>query len=162
MNLSPHDTLLTTWALDREIVLMKVLPAPRPAVYAAWANADSFAQWFGPDGFTTEVQEWSFQEGAISRFTMTAADGTVYTNRYLYVEIVPEQRLTMIHGSDLDDDPGRFGMTVTFDEQQDGKTIITMRQLHPHPEQRAAVIGFGAVEMGLQTLQKLADFLASH
>lgn len=50
-------------------------------------------------------------------------------------------------------------MTVTFDEQSDGKTILTLRQLHPSRERRQIVIGFGAVEYGLQTLEKLAVWL---
>jgi hypothetical protein len=44
-------------------------------------------------------------------------------------------------------------------EQEDGKTVLTLRQLHPTVEQRDAGIGFGAVELGLQTMQKLARHL---
>jgi hypothetical protein len=51
--------------------------------------------------------------------------------------------------------------TVTFDQQSDGKTVITMRQLHPTKEQREAVIGFGGVEYGYQTLGKLAKHVES-
>ncbi len=40
------------------------------------------------------------------------------------------------------DDPDRFRITVTFDEQADGKTVLTMRQLHPSRERRQVVIGF--------------------
>jgi hypothetical protein len=47
----------------------------------------------------------------------------------------------------------------TFDEQSDKKTVLTMRQLHPTKEQRAIEIGFGAVELGYQTLDKLAEHL---
>ena len=65
----------------------------------------------------------------------------------------------MDHGSDVDDDPGCFRVTITLDEQADGKTVLTLRQLHPSVEQRAAGIGFGAVELGLQTLDKLARHL---
>lgn len=90
---------------------------------------------------------------------MTAADGTLYTNRFDYLEVVPGERMVMDHGSDVDDDPSRFRVTLTFDEQADGKTVLTLRQLHPSAEQRAAVIGFGAVELGLQTMQKLARHL---
>jgi hypothetical protein len=42
-------------------------------------------------------------------------------------------------------------------EQSDGKTVITLRQLHPTKAQRDAGIGFGAVEFGYQTLEKLAQ-----
>lgn len=69
------------------------------------------------------------------------------------------ERLVMDHGPDVDDDPGRFRVTVTLDEQPGGKTALTLRQLHPTVAQREAVIGFGAVELGLKTLQKLARHL---
>ncbi len=55
--------------------------------------------------------------------------------------------------------PGAFFFTVTFEAQSDGKTVITLRQLHPTKAQRDRAIGFGAVEYGYQTLGKLARFL---
>jgi hypothetical protein len=63
------------------------------------------------------------------------------------------------HGDDIDNDQKRFRVTITFDEQADKKTVVTLRQLHPTKEQREAGVGFGAVELGYQTLDKLADHL---
>jgi hypothetical protein len=37
--------------------------------------------------------------------------------------------------------------------------VLTLRQLHPTVAQRAATIGFGAVELGQQTMNKLARYL---
>lgn len=54
----------------------------------------------------------------------------------------------MEHGSDEDNDSGKFSMLLTFDEQSDGKTVITLRQMHPTKERREGAIGFGAVEYG--------------
>ena len=90
---------------------------------------------------------------------MTSGDGTVFMNRFDYLEVVPGERLVFDHGYDIDDDPARFRVTLTFDEQADGKTVLTLRQLHPTVELREAKIGFGAVELGLQTMQKLARHL---
>jgi len=90
---------------------------------------------------------------------MTSGDGTVYTNRFDYLEVVPGERLVLDHGSDVDDDPARFRVTITLDEQSDGKTVLTLRQLHPTVEQRHEAIGFGAVELGQQTMDKLARHL---
>ena len=149
----------TTWPLDREIVLVRVLDAPREAVFAAWTDADAFCQWFGPEGFTCTVREMDVRPGGRARFEMTSGDGTVFTNRFDYLEVVPGERLVLDHGSDLDDDPARVRVTITLDEQADGKTVLTLRQLHPTVEQRAATIGFGAVELGLQTMDKLARHL---
>jgi uncharacterized protein YndB with AHSA1/START domain len=159
MTTTPTHTDPVTWALDREIVLVRVLDAPRDVVFAAWTDADAFCQWFGPEGYTCTVQEMDVRPGGRARFVMTAPDGTVYTNRFEYLEIVPGQTLVIDHGSDTDDDPGRFRVTITFDEQSDGKTVLTLRQLHPTAAQRQAAIGFGAVELGLQTMHKLARHL---
>ena len=51
MSNTPNLTNPTTWALDREIVLVRVLDATRDAVFAAWTDAEAFCQWFGPDGY---------------------------------------------------------------------------------------------------------------
>ena len=149
----------TTWALDREIVLVRVLDAPRDAVFAAWTDADAFCQWFGPDGYTCTVRQMDVRPGGRASFDMISADGTEYTNRFDYLEIAPSERLVLDHGSDIDDDPARFRVTLTLDEQADGKTVLTLRQLHPTVAQRDAGISFGAVELGLQTMRKLARHL---
>ena len=97
--------------------------------------------------------------GGRLRFDMRAPDGKVWDNRIAFLEIKSPELLVYDHGSDKDDDPGRFLVTITFDEQSDKKTVVTMRQLHPTKEQRAIGIGFGAVELGYQTLDKLAEHL---
>ena len=147
------------WSLDREIVLVRVFDAPRDAVFAAWTDPDAFCLWFGPEGFTCTVFEMDVRPGGRARFEMVSPDGTVFPNRMEFLEIVPNERIVMDHGTDVDDDPGRFRVTITLDEQGDGKTILTLRQLHPTAEHRKNAIGFGAVELGLQTLDKLARHL---
>jgi len=80
--------------------------------------------------------------GGRACFDMISADGTVYTNRFDYLEVVPSERLVLDHGSDTDDDPARFRVTLTLDQQADGKTVLTLRQLHPTAELRDEKIGF--------------------
>ena len=159
MSSTPSIADPTTWALDREIVLVRVFDATREAVFTAWTDADAFCQWFGPDGYTCTVREMDVRPGGRACFDMVSRDGIVDTNRFDYLEVVPGERLVLDHGHDIDDDPTRFRVTLTFDEQTDGKTVLTLRQLHPTVEQRAEGIGFGAVELGLQTMQKLAHHL---
>ena len=149
------------WALDREIVLSRVFDAPRELVFRVWTEKDHFAKWFGPRGFTTTIREADMRVGGRLRFDMRAPDGKVWDNRIEFLEIKRPELLVFDHGSDKDDDPGSFRVTLTFDEQSDKKTVLTLRQLHPTKEQRAAGIGFGAVELGSQTLEKLADHLRS-
>lgn len=148
-----------SWSLDREIVLSRVFDAPRALVFDAWMRIEHLREWFGPRGFKTVTKEADIRQGGVWRFDMIAPDGTVFDNRMEFVEVKAPELLVMNHGSDKDEDPHRFRVTVTFDEQADKKTIVTMRQLHPSKEQRAATIGFGAVELGYQTLDKLAEHL---
>ena len=99
--------------------------------------------------------------GGMLRFDMLAPDGKCWDNRIVFLEMKRPELLVFDHGSDKDDDPNRFRVTITFDEQSDKKTVMTMRQLHPTAERRAIGIGFGAVELGYQTLDKLAEHLRS-
>jgi uncharacterized protein YndB with AHSA1/START domain len=149
-----------TWALDREIVLTRVFAAPREMVFQAWTDPKQVTQWFGPQGFKTETLEIDIRVGGRWRFIWTAPDGTKYDNRMVFLQVVSPRLLEFDYGSDLDDDPARFRTTITFDAQSDGKTVVTMRQLHPTAEQREGTIAFGAVEIGFGTLDKLAEHLA--
>jgi uncharacterized protein YndB with AHSA1/START domain len=153
----------TNGELDREIVLSRVIDAPRERVFRAWVEPERMFQWFGPSGFRCEVHQASEAEvGAVWRFDMIAPDGRRYDNRMVFLEVTPFSRLVLDHGTDTDNDPTRFRVTLTFDAQSDGKTVLTLRQLHPTRAQRDGGIGFGAVELGYQTLDKLARSLQEH
>lgn len=149
------------WPIDREIVLARVIEAPRSVAYAAWADPDQIQKWFGPEGMTIETREIELRPGGRWRFDMVAPDGFRYSNRMVFLRMEAPSLIEVEHGSDQDDDPGRFRMAVTFDEQGNGKTVVTLRQMHPSKAQREATIGFGAVEYGAQTLDKLARHVAS-
>jgi uncharacterized protein YndB with AHSA1/START domain len=155
-----HAEDRTTWSLDREIVLTRVIAVPRDIVFRAWTDAEQLVQWFGPAGFTIDSYECDVRVGGRWRFKMVAPDGTIYGNRMEFLQVEPPRLLVFDHGDDVDDDPGRFRVTITFDEQSDGKTVIMLRQWHPTKAQRDAAIGFGAVEYGNQTIDKLAAFVA--
>ena len=153
-----HDPRVT-WALEREIVLSRVIAAPRSRVFQAFTDPSRITRWFGPEGFTIETLEIDIREGGRWRFVYTGPNGTRYENRMVFLRVDVPRLLEIEHGSDVDDDPTRFHMTITFDEQSDGKCVLPLRQLHPTKEQRDATIGFGAVEFGYQTLDKLARHL---
>ena len=148
------------WPLDREIVVSRLIDAPRSLVYAAWTDPEQIQVWFGPEGFGIETHQIDLRPGGVWRFDMVAPDGTRYGNRMVFLRLEEPSLIEVEHGADQDDDPGRFRMLLTFDEQSNGKTVLTLRQMHPSKAQREGAIGFGAVEYGGQTLEKLARHLA--
>jgi uncharacterized protein YndB with AHSA1/START domain len=157
---TPPPSAWSGWPLDREIVFSRVIDAPRTLVYAAWADPEQIVAWFGPEGFTLETHEIDLAPGGVWRFDMIAPDGTRYTNRMRFLRMEAPALIEVEHGADEDDDPGKFNMRVAFDEQSNGKTVVTLRQMHPSAEHRARGIGFGAVEYGGQTVDKLARHVA--
>lgn len=156
------ETLYETWSMDREIVLVKVLKHPRGKVFAAWMDPAALSQWYGPDGLNIESHEADIRAGGQWRFDMVGVfEGKEqrFPNLMRFIEIVPDERIVIDYGNGETGDPDRFYMVVTFDEQADGKTVLTLRQLHPSRERRQAVVAFGAVEYGLQTLDGLERWL---
>ena len=141
---------------QRELVITRVLDAPRELVFEAWSDPKHLPQWFGPAGFRIESKEIDVRVGGLWRFDMIAPDGTRFPNRMRFRRIEAPRLIEIDHGSDKDEDPGMFRVTVTFDAHGE-KTVLTLRQLHPTAAQRETVISFGAVELGYQTLDKLAQ-----
>lgn len=158
--LNTADSPWRDWPIDREIVLGRVIDAPRSLVYAAWTDPDQIQDWFGPEGMAIDTKEIDINPGGLWRFDMVTSDGLRYSNRMLFLRMEAPALIEVEHGTDQDNDPGRWRMLVTFDEQSDGKTVLTLRQMHPSKRQRDAKLGFGAVFYGGQTLEKLALHLA--
>lgn len=155
--------LFETWSLDREVVVVKVLNHARAKVFAAWMDPEALAQWYGPAGLSIENHKAEIREGGEWHFDMVGMfEGREqrFPNLMRFLKIVPNELIVVDYGTPEPDDPDRFYMTITFDEQSDGKTVLTLRQLHPSRERRQMVIGFGAVEYGLQTLGGLDAWLS--
>lgn len=148
-----------SWPLDREVVISRVINAEREKVFRAWSDPAQIVQWFGPSGMDVETHEIDIREGGIWRFDMATPDGTRFANHMEFQRIDAPRLIEVKHGADAND-PDSFWMLITFDEQSNGKTVITLRQMHPSAERRNTVIGFGAVEYGGQTLDKLAKHVA--
>jgi uncharacterized protein YndB with AHSA1/START domain len=148
-----------TWSLDREIVLTRVFDAPRDVVFRAWTDPEHIQRWFGPKGFSCTTHAIDMRVGGMWRFDMIGPDGKVYPNRMTFLQMKAPELLVFDHGDDSVDDPNRFHVTITFDPQSNGKTVVTLRQLHPSKARRDACIGFGAVELGNTTMDKLEAHL---
>lgn len=146
-----------TTTSDREIVITRLFDAPRELVFKAWIDREAIGQWFGPNGFSLTIHEMDVRPGGLWRFIMHGPDGTDYDNRVEYIEIAEPERLVYNHGSD--EEPNQFRATITF-EEQGGKTRLTMHSLFATAQGRDKAAGFGAVEGGNHTLDRLADFLA--
>jgi uncharacterized protein YndB with AHSA1/START domain len=110
-----------------EMVLTRILNAPRERVFQAWTDAVELARWWGSNDFTNPVCEVNAQRGGAIRIHMRAPNGTTYPMMGIYQEIVALERLVFTssalgeHGEPLFD----VLNTVTFAEEG-GKTRLTV------------------------------------
>lgn len=145
---------------DREIVVSRVIDAPREKVFAAWTDPVQVVKWWGPEGFTTTMLESDLRPGGVRKLVMHGPDGTDYHNKSVYVEIVEPERLIYEQiGGRQGGGSAHFTMTATF-EDREGKTELTMRMLFKSTAARDQVIEeFGAVEGAKQTIARLAQLM---
>jgi uncharacterized protein YndB with AHSA1/START domain len=144
---------------DREVLITRIIDAPRDLVFGAWVDSKHADKWMGPAGYTTVTQSMDVRPGGMWRFTMSGPQG-VFPNRVTYIEVEKPSRLLYKHGADKDDDPDAFEVTVTFEALGDDRTHITMRSVFPTAAVRDKVVKeFKAIEGGYQTLERLEQLL---
>ena len=144
---------------DREIVIDRIIKAPRDLVFEAFTDVRHLSRWWGPDGFTTTTRAFDFRVGGEWDFVMHGPDGTDYQEWISWTEISPPERIALVHG-EYPGDPSAFESVLTF--ATDGvATRIEMRAVFPTREQRdEAVEKYHAIEGGQQTLDNLAAYVA--
>lgn len=67
----------------------RLLPFKLADVFAAFAQAEQLAQWWGPDGFTNDFEVFEFRPQGRWTFVMIGPDGQRYPNQNLFVETSP-------------------------------------------------------------------------
>jgi hypothetical protein len=115
---------------DREIVISRVIGAPRELVFEAFTEVRHLSQWWGPEGFSTTTRAFEFRVGGEWDFVMHGPDGTDYQEWISWIEIAPPARIEM-------------------------RTVFRTKELRDE-----AVENYHAIEGGQQTLGNLAAYVA--
>jgi len=145
----------------RELVIMRVLNAPRKLVWKAWIDPKHVAQWWGPKGFTNPVCELDVRPGGAIRIHMRGPDGTVYPMTGVYQEIVEPERLVFTSGAlDKQGKPLFEVLTTVTLTEQGGKTTLTVRARVVKSTDEAAPYLAGMNEGWNQTLDRLTAYVA--
>src|SRR5262249_9468881 len=154
---SGGEPVLTT--ADREIVIARMIDAPRELVFEAYTQVRHLSRWWGPEGFSTTTRSFEFRVGGEWDFVMHGPDGTHYQRWSPWREIVRPERIALLHGESRDD-PNAFESDLTF-EPVGGQTRVVMRAVFPTRVLRdEAVEKYHAIEGGEQTLRHLAAYVA--
>src|SRR5512147_2766177 len=112
---------------DREIVITRTFNALPHIVFKAWTTAELFKRWWVPKsmGMTLVSCETDVRVGG--GYKLVFGNGMAFHGRY--TEVVPNERIVWTN----DETEGGSITTLTL-EEQDGKTLLTMRELYPSKE----------------------------
>src|SRR6476620_11561997 len=154
-----QETRAESATADREIVISRVIAAPRELVFEAFTEVRHLSRWWGPEGFSTTTRSFEFREGGAWDFVMHGPDGTDYQEWIRWTEIAAPERIALLHGESRDD-PNAFESVITF-AADGGATRIEMRTVFPTKQLRdEAVETYRASEGGRQTLANLAAYVS--
>jgi len=149
----------TTFATpsDREVVITRIVDAPRRLVFEAWTNPEHVPQWLlGPEGWTMPVCEIDLRVGGTWRYVWRKDDGAEMAMSGIYREVVRPERIVSTE---------RWGPewpetvnTVQLVEAA-GRTTITITVLYPSKEARDMALQTGMKEGMNQGFARLDELL---
>lgn len=152
---------------EKSIVISRVFNAPREQVWRAWTDPGAIAQWFGPKGFSTRVDELDFRPGGRSKYTMIGPDGAEYPSVGVFREVVPMEKIVTTDefgedykASSKDDLPRGMVLTCFFEDAGPGRTLLTLHIAHPDAEGRRKHEEMGVVAGWGSTLDCLEEYLS--
>jgi uncharacterized protein YndB with AHSA1/START domain len=154
-----------------DLVLTRVLDAPRELVFMAWTSPEYLLHWWAPNGCTIPFCTVDLRVGGVFHYCMRLPEGKDIWGIGIYREIIPPERL--VYTDSFADamgnpvPPSHYGLspsysseslvTVTFVKQK-GKTTLTLRHSIPESVVEREGIRQGWSEM----LDRLADQLATN
>lgn len=125
---------------DRELVLTRLIDAPRDKLFRCWTEPELMKQWFVPRPWTTPRIEVDLRPGGKNFILMAGPNGEEMPNHGVYLEIVPNEKLVFTDAFTeawVPSEKPFFVGTITF-EDEGGKTRYTARAAHWTKEDRDA------------------------
>ncbi|TAJ24128.1 MAG: polyketide cyclase, partial [Reyranella sp.] len=132
--------MTASFPADRELVLTRLIDAPREKLYRAWTDPELLKQWFAPKPWTTPFVELDVRPGGSGLFVMRSPEGQDMPNHGTYLEVVPNERLVSTDAFTRAWEPSAkpFMLLIVTFEDEGGKTRYTARVRHWTVEDKEA------------------------
>lgn len=151
---------------ETNLTITREFDAPRDLVWKAWTEPEHISQWFGPEGFSTRIDEYELKSGGRFTYVMIGPDGKEYPGTSLFKEVTPKDRIvaTDEFGDDMKaenpDLPAGMIVTETF-EDLGSKTKVTISIEHLSAADKKKHEDMGVVAGWNSSLDKFERHLAS-
>lgn len=159
-------------AEDSTLTLERTFDAPRQKVWDAFTKPELFIQWWGPQGWTTEVKEFDFSEGGVNHYGMKCVDkeqgewyGKYSWGKMVYSNIRPIEGFENVdyfvdENAVVQENMPASKTAMAFTEV-DGQTKIVSVTEYTTPEALKTVLDMGMLEGIAQTWDRLEELVAS-
>lgn len=151
MNATPNN--------DLELVITKLIDAPRDKLFRCWTEPQLITQWFTPKPWSTPRAETDPRPGGSSLIVMADPDGNEFPSRGVYLEVIKDEKIVFTDAFTKAWVPSEkpfFVGTITF-EEEGGKTRYTARAGHWTKEDRDAHEKMGFHEGWMQCAAQLEE-----
>ena len=78
---------------ELDLIISRLLRAPRSRVWQAWADPEHLKQWWCPKPWTTEVRAFDLKAGGAFHTTMRGPDGGVSDTPGSFLHVLPMERV---------------------------------------------------------------------
>ena len=121
-------------ASDQDLVISRIVRAPRKALWRAWSEPQLLKEWWCPRPWTTEVRAFDMRPGGNFHTFMKGPDGGTSDNPGCFLEVVPESRIaftSMLTGGWRPATPWMaFSAVITMAEEAEGTRYVAT-VMHP-------------------------------
>ena len=147
---------------DRELVLTRLIDAPREKLWRAFTEIPLLKQWFVPQPWTIPHAELDVRPGGANLVVMRSPEGNEFPNRGVYLEVVPNERLVFTDAFTSAWEPSEkpFMVAIMTFEDEAGKTRYMARARHWTVADREAHEKMGFHEGWGKCADQLADLVA--
>jgi uncharacterized protein YndB with AHSA1/START domain len=154
---TPKYKLIVTLPSDTEIKQERMFDAPRELVFRAYTDPEMLAQWWGPNGYTTRVDQLELRPGGKWRFVQHDPDGNEFAFRGEYREVLPPERL--VGTFEFEGMPGHIAVEAMTLQEIDGGTKLTALMSFDTQEERDGMIESGMEQGASESLDRFEDLL---
>lgn len=125
---------------DRDLVLTRLIDAPREKLFRAWTEPELIKHWFAPKPWTVPHVEIDLRPGGANLVVMRSPEGQDMPNRGVYLEVVPNARIvvTDAYVSAWELSPKPFMTLILTFAEEAGQTRYTAIARHWTVEDKQA------------------------
>jgi uncharacterized protein YndB with AHSA1/START domain len=151
----------STFTVDKEkleVRTERVFDTSPARLFKAYSDPEQILQWWGPRRMTMRIDKMDFRVGGIWRFIHIDPEGKEYAFNGIYKEIDEPNKI--VDTFEYEPMPGHgLVETITFEEQPDGKTKLTVSSRYDSLDDLEGMVSMGMEKGQTESMERLSELV---